>query len=306
MLALVLPPFDNRLILQFDLEEGRNANAVTAAEALIAWVEAAREANAVMDPTSDIAVELVSADAACLRLWTAIKFIDQKAKEASDKLNEIPQIKKLVVATVLTTPPAVLAAAIVLTFQPEPTAKLSPAAEARYREEKAKVNDSPAVQSKVQNFYKKTAKDRAITGVKVSDRLDGPPIVSIPRSEFHDRSGLWLPQELDPPTRPGGGIWNVVVTHPVAIGEPRVWGFMRDGLPFKAKVTDRRFLAAIRDRTLGLVVQEGVMMQIEVKFQERLIGQTWEPVAGSWEVPRVIEPRPGRPLAPSLPFFGVP
>ena len=46
--------------------------------------------------------------------------------------------------------------------------------------------------------------------------------------------------------RPGGGEWDVVVTHPVSLAKPASWGFMRVGLPFRAKMVDDRFLAAIR------------------------------------------------------------
>lgn len=102
------------------------------------------------------------------------------------------------------------------------------------------------------------------------------------------------------------GIWNVVVTHPVAIGEPRVWGFMRDGLPFRAKVIDETFLSAIRDHTLHLEVQEGVMLTVQVSYLERLKGQTWEPVPGSWQIPRVLMPTSDPASTPALPLFRKP
>lgn len=94
---LLLSPYDDQLVLQLDLEEGRNANALTAAHALIAWVDAIKEANAVIDPMSEVAVELVGAEAACLRLFTLLKFVDQKVLgAAADSLNGTPYIKKLV------------------------------------------------------------------------------------------------------------------------------------------------------------------------------------------------------------------
>lgn len=305
-MALVVPPHDNRLILQFDLDPGRNADAITAAEALIAWVEAAREANHVMDPMSVLDVDLISADAACLRLWTAIKFIDRKAAAAAQKLDEVPFVKKLVVATVLGVPPGVIGGLVVVALQPEATVHLSPDGRAQYEHQNERVQRDPVVQQKVQKFYQKTTKDPGISRVSISERRDGPPLISVPRSEFPERSGIWLPQEEAPAQRPAGGIWDVIVTHPVAIGRPLTWGFMRDGLPFKAKITDERFLAGIRDKTLHLEVQEGAQMKVEVTFQEELHGSNWVPVPGTWEIPRVLEPRPKGPSAPTLPLLGKP
>jgi hypothetical protein len=81
---------------------------------------------------------------------------------------------------------------------------------------------------------------------------------------------------------------------------------MRDGLPFRAKMTDERFLAGIRDKTLHLEVQEGARMKVEVLFVEELQGQNWVPLPGTWEIPRVLEPQPRGPLTPTLPLLGKP
>lgn len=303
---LMMQPVDNELVLQLDLEPGQNADAVVAAEALIAWIAAVREASAVMDPLGTVAVDLVSAEPACLRFRTALRFIEQKVLgPPADALNEFPRIKKLVSASVIGMPAGLVLAGTAMLVLPDQTVKLSDEGRKTFEEQRERVAQTPSVQAKVQTFYGTVKKNRAITGISVAEKADQPPIVAVSRTEFDERSGLWLPQEPEAPTRSAGGIWDVVVTHPVAIGEPRVWGFMRDGLPFRAKVVDETFLSAIRNRTLHLEVQEGVMLRVQVSYLERLNGQTWEPVSGSWQIPKVITPSPSPSSAP-LPFFGKP
>jgi hypothetical protein len=291
--AVVLSPEDSELILEFDLESGHNADAVVAAEALIAWVSAIRETNAILDPLSDVRVDLVSAEAACLRLRAALRFVEHKVLgPPADALSEFPRIKKIVVATVLGATGGVAAAGAGMLVLPDQTVKLSPHGNKVLIESQQRVQQEPVVHKQVQQFYRTIEKDRRITAVSVTEKIGQPPLLKVPRAEFPERSGLWLPPEAEPLMRPAGGIWEVVVTHPVLKGEPRVWGFIRDGLPFRAKVTDARFLSAIRSKTLPLPIQEGVTMIVQVRFLEHFDGDVWAPVPNSWEIPAVIDPAP--------------
>ena len=63
-------------------------------------------------------------------------------------------------------------------------------------------------------------------------------------------------------------------------------------LPFTAKVTDTRFLTALKDGRLPLTLQEGVTMRVEVEYVEELEGQVWTPVKGTRRVVRVLSPTP--------------
>ena len=221
-----------------------------------------------------------------------MRFVEQDVLgRASDALDPYPRIKKLVALNVLVLPGAVAGGLILNALQDDPKAI----------EAAARVSESPAVDKKVREFYKAVEEDRSITGVQVSEKAGEKPIVSVPRAEFSPRSGLWQPQEPDAPSRPAGGVWDVVVTHPVAIGRPLTWGFMRDGLPFRAKMTDETFLAGIRAGTIPIGIQEGVTMRVRVSFYERLEGQTWVPIAGSWQITEVLYPRPAGPISPMLP-----
>lgn len=305
MLPLLLSPEDSELVLTLDLQPGENADAVIAAETLIAWVAAIREANAVMDPHGSVAVDLISADAACLRLRTILRFIEDKALGIpADALAEFPKIKKLVSATVLAVPAGLMVAGAGLLILPDATVNLSPEGTKRFLEEQAKVQAASQVHQKVQTVYKTLSKDRAITRLSVSEGVSRPPLISIPRAEFAERGGLWERQEMAPQERPQQDIWDVVVTYPAMKSTPLSWGFERDGLPFNAKMADESFLRAIRDGTLPIVIQEGVHMRVEVDWIERLQGQVWEPVPRTRKIVRVLSPRPNSAPPGALPLFG--
>lgn len=271
-------------ILEFQLVDGTNIDAVVAAKALIEWIEAIREAAKVVDPTGSVNVDLVSAEPACLRFSTILNFVENHVfGKVSDALDPYPKIKQFLALNVLVLPGAVVAGLIVAAHQsPDPAVA----------EKQAEAAASPAVQGRVQSFYKTLQADPSIKTVVVRETRDGPVILSVDRSEFAERSGLWEADVDQPNERPGGGIWNVVVTHPVSIAKPLTWGFMRDGLPFRAKMVDERFLAAIRSGTLPLTIQEGVIMEVRVSYTERMERQLWIPVQGTYRIEEVISPKP--------------
>jgi hypothetical protein len=140
--------------------------------------------------------------------------------------------------------------------------------------------------------------------VKVIDEATGSPIVSVDREQFRDAGGLWAdsgtPDRSEP--RIKRDVWDVVVTHPVAIGRPLKWGFTRDGLPFRAKVTDPNFLLAIRQRRLPLQIHEGALLRVEIEWRELPDNGVWTPDKKSYEVIRVLWPTP-LPGDQPLPLF---
>ena len=274
------------VILEFDLASGSNIDAVVAARALIAWSEAIKEAANIVDPSGGFSIDLVSAEPACLRFSTILNFAEQKVLgKVSDALDPYPKLKQFLALNVLVLPGVVIGGLIVADFDSD---------DPETADKQQRVSDSPVVQKHVQTFYKEVQSDPAITRVVVRERSDGPAVIIVERNEFAERSGLWAIESDDdePNERLGGGIWNVVVTHPVSIGKPLSWGFMRDGLPFRAKMVDPNFLAEIRSGTLPITIQEGVVMEVRVSYSERLEGQLWLPVTGTYKIEEVLSPRP--------------
>ena len=92
-------------ILEFDLVDGANVDAVVAAKALIAWSEAIKEAAKIVDPTGEFSIDLVSAEPACLRFSTVLNFIEQTVLgKVSDALDPYPKLKQFLALNVLVLP----------------------------------------------------------------------------------------------------------------------------------------------------------------------------------------------------------
>ncbi|WBX82492.1 hypothetical protein [Sphingosinicella microcystinivorans] len=302
MMASLTIPREEEIVLQFDFDPGANADAIIAAEALIAWVEAARTANAIINPLSELKVDLVSAEQACLKLRTVFRFVEDKVLgPPADFLDEFPRIKKLVVATVIGIPAGLAIVVGEHVMFPDPPADLSPAAKQVFQEEAKKLESSPEVKKKVQEFYKKVEKQGTISQVQIKEGDErAPPLMTIPRTEFSVRSGLWSPPEEQPTERPQVKDWDVVLTHPVLVSKPEIWRFKREGLPFSAKMEDNAILLAIKDGRLPLHFQEGEAMKVRVEWRERLVGKVWEPVARSYKITKVLAPKPLAAAAPLL------
>jgi hypothetical protein len=286
---------DDEIVLQLDLEPGRNADAVLAAEALVAWIEAAQEASAVMGLSGDLRVELVSAEPACLKLRTVFRFVeDRLIGPPAHALQDFPRLKKLVVATVIGAPLGLTAIITEHSIYPDHPEGISEASKQEYDQLQQAAAASPAVRDKVKRFYRKLERDPAITRVSIGASGERRAIIEIPREQFAERGGLWDPEVAPLPTRAQHARWEVVVTHPALLSKPQAWRFVRDGLPFSAVMADQRFLAAIKDGTLPIHVQEGVTMVVELEWQERLEGQAWETVPRSRKITRVVSPTPGK------------
>ncbi|WP_232493644.1 hypothetical protein [Novosphingobium kaempferiae] len=270
-------------ILEFELSSGKNADAIIAARALIEWAEAIKAAARVIDPSGDVSIDLISAEPACLRFSAVLNFIEQNVlAPVAEKLEPYPRIKQILALNVLILPGAIIGGIAVNAFSDDPDVA----------EKQRQVAESPAVQGHVESFYKIVHSDPAIKRVVVRETRDGPPVMSVNQSEFAERSGLWAMEEDAPSEREGGGVWNVIVTRPVAIAKPYAWGFMRDGLPFRAKMVDEQFLEAMKLGTLPITLQEGVTMEVRVSYRERLEGQLWIPVPGTYKIVQVLNPKP--------------
>ena len=269
-------------ILQFDTEESESVDAVIAAKALIKWSEAISAATKIVDPAGKVSIDLISAEPACLRFSTILRFVDQKVMgSAADALEPYPRIKQFVALNVIGLPGAV-AAGLIVAFADDPEA----------REAQQRVAESEEVQKPVREFYETIRNEPAINRVVIKERPDGPPVTTVERSDFDNQSGLWELEEEKEPERDAIREWDVVVTHPVSIAKPLAWGFMRDGLPFRAKMTDPAFLRAIKEEGLPIKVQEGVEMTVRLTFRERREGQIWKPIPGTYRIEEVISPRP--------------
>ena len=279
------------LVLQFGLEEGRHADAVLAAQALIDWVHLAKEAALAIDPGSDLKVELLGRDEGSLR--NLLRLLDSIAKDIHEGAGDYPYLKKTAIGLATAIVTSTVGTGIQISAQPKvQQVELSSADRALLKGMQEQIERSPAVATASKRFFKTVERDPAITTVQIANDFEAAPVIVIPRSEFPERSGLWSLQEEEPPEETRRATWSVVLLRASFTHTPASWSFSRDGLPFSARMDDPDFLAAIAAKTVPITLQEGVLMQVEVEYRERLVGQVWQYVDRTRRVVRVLSPRP--------------
>lgn len=103
---------------------------------------------------------------------------------------------------------------------------------------------------------------------------------------------MWQVVDAPPAERMARNIWDVILLKASFVNRPARWTFLRDSLPFSAKMDDRNFLAAIRDGRVPITLQEGVMMRLEIEFKEQQDGQVWRALDNTRRITRVLNPQP--------------
>lgn len=274
-------------VLQFDLKEGEFADAIIAAESLIAWVKAMQEAARVLDPNEQIRVEIIASEQGSLK--HLLRVVEEFVGDVKSGAGEYPNLRALAIGVALATGPVLLDHMLPSGTQ---TVELSEQDRQLLRDMQNRIRQDKATETATKRFYRTVEKDHAVTAIRVGQQHESEPQIVIPRSQFPDRGGLWDLEELPAPEEARHAVWNVVLLRASFTHEPRAWTFSRDGLPFSAKMEDPDFLAAIAAKTVPITLQEGVMMQIEVEYRERLDGQVWKYVERTRKVIRVLSPRP--------------
>jgi len=270
---------------------------------LLDWVALTREAAAAIDPYDKLLFEIVGVNPGSTRFTQLITFLERSIDNVSTAWDDYPHIKKMVVGSAYTLLAASSGAAVATMMAPDVQKVEFSEREIEAQIDMAeKVAVSPAVKAKKEQFYKTIEADPAIQGVGVANDWDEKPHIIVPRSEFSEMSGLWTPDLIiSERERVTTDVWDVVLLKASFTSKPQNWMFSRDGLKFNAKMDDAQFLAAVKDGRVPINLQEGVVMRVQVERKEKLDGQVWEPIKGTWRVIKVISPTPA--AAPSsLPF----
>lgn len=276
-----------QIVLHFETQKGRYPNTEIAALALLDWVALLKAAIAVVDPHQQLEIEIAGVAPGSTRFPQILRFVDKQLGFVKSAWDDYPQLKSVIAGSAHTLFAAGVGGLVSLALLPdEQTVRLSDQDKALLE----RVGGAPQVQEASKRFYKTLERDPEIRGVGVADSWDARPSVIVPRSEFPERSGVWVMGAEDVAERTQGAVWDVVLLKPALISTPQSWQFMRDGLKFSAKMYDARFLEAIREGTVPLSLQEGVMMKVEIEYTERLNGQIWEPVQNSRRIVRVLSP----------------
>lgn len=282
------------IVLYFDTVEGEYPDTEIVAKALLDWVALANAAAQAINPYQRLDVEIAGVAPGSTRFPQLLKFVDQAASDVSTAWEEVPYLKKLVIGAAHTFWTATISASVNLAMMPDmQMVELSEHDRILLTEMRNSVANSGRAQQASQQFYKTLQPEGTIKGVGVAESWrEKKPHLIIPRSEFAERSGLWTSTPDAVRERPGTAIWDVVLLKAPFESRPLSWRFSRDGLPFSARMEDKSFLDAMRERRLPITLSDGVQMRIEMEFTERLIGDVWEPVESTRKVTNVLSPVP--------------
>lgn len=273
------------------MRSGEKADLEVIAAAALAWVDALRAAASVLDPDSELKVEIVDADEASLTINTIIEWFEKHVETKLERLERggarLPRTKKLA-----------LAVALFVVTTGIPTADFYFGEDDFTDEDRAlmeellnELKDDSSVQNANRRFYRTIERDSSITGVGVKETPTGAPIVIVPSGRFAEAGGLWTPDEDGLPEKVTRPVMDVVLVKPALVHTPRAWSFKPEGLPeFDAVMRDPLVLKAIQEQGLPERLREGIPMTIRLEVREILVDGQWKLVRGGRSVTRVLHP----------------
>jgi hypothetical protein len=113
-------------------------------------------------------------------------------------------------------------------------------------------------------------------------------VVSVPSSQFAERSGLWTIEE---PTveRLSEREADVILETADLSGKDRRWRFLdvETGVPFTARMRDQEFEQSLFNGDINERLRVGIKMRITIIFKEVRERGEWKPVQSSIEVAKV-------------------
>lgn len=278
-----------QLVLHFETKPNTFPDTIVAAQALIDWVELVRAAVEAVDPDQVLEFETAGVTQGSTRFPQVVRFVEKQIGRVTSSWEDYPHLKAIIAGSAHTLFTATVAAGVTIAMQPdEQVVRLSDSD----RQLLEKVGETPEVKQASRRFYRTLERDRSIEGVGVATNWRDKPTVIIPRNEFAERSGVWVLDSVDPARRVRQDVWDVVLLRPHLLSTPQSWQFSRDGLKFNAKMHDALFLQAIRDGTVPLTLQEGVVMRVRIEYDEVMIGQVWETIPNSRRIVKVLSPAP--------------
>lgn len=289
------------LSLYFKLEEGTVADLEILSASAIAWVETMRAAARVIDPNSDIRVNLVDVDQSSAIYNTIIEWFERHAEPGLARfekgLGRAPKSKKLLMAFA----PFVIITGI-------PTYDFYFGEDGYFnRDESApdgiedieerdklleKIRNDPAVETATRKFYRTIEREPKVKAVGLKERPDDEPIVLVPSERFAEAGGLWVLEDDSEQEQVTTNVLEVVLVKPALVHTPRAWTFKPDGLPeFDAIMRDPVVLSAMEAGGLPDRMREGIPMTIRIQTREVMRDGQWKLVRGGRSVIRVISPK---------------
>lgn len=280
--AILLEVTDNTLSLYFGLHEGRKAELEVVSRAAIEWANSVRHAAQMVAPSADIRIEFIGAHESSLSLNTVLDW-------GEGQLEKISHPRLLAVAVGI---------ALFLVIDAGPASEYwfgGPDQLNLNEEDRALLNDlmgeiakSEELKKANRRFFHVVSNDSAISSVGICEAPRADPVLSVPSSQFGERSGLWEIEEVDN-TRPSERISDVILETADLTDQDRKWRFrdIATGKPFTAKVRDQQFVKSLADGEVNENLRMGIKMQIHIKFTERFEDGEWKSLPSTMEVVKV-------------------
>lgn len=296
------------LSLYFQLEEGTVADLEILSASAIAWVETMRAAARVIDPQSDIRVNLVDVDQSSAIYNTVVEWFERHTEPGLERfekgLGRAPKSKKLLMA---------IAPFVVITgiptydfyfgedgfFSSDETDnseiddgeadELSTEDRLKLVEE---ISKDPAVETATRKFYRTIEREPKIRAVGLKAKPDKEPFVLVNNDRFAEAGGLWVLEADGDVEQVATNVLEVVLVKPALVHTPRAWTFKPEGLPeFDAVMRDPVVLEAMEKGGLPDRMREGIPMTIRIQTREVMRDGKWKLVRGGRSVVRVISPK---------------
>jgi hypothetical protein len=282
---------DYSLSLYFKLAEGEKADLEVIAAAALHWVSAIKAAAEVIEPGTQIRVELVDADEASLRLNTILQQLEDHLARIQDGSGKYPRLRALALALAVFLITTGASKTIDKLLDP-PVASLSDEDRDLLRRLLEEEDSTSELGEESRKFFRTLERDRSITHVGVAPGKTSPPVALIPRNQFAERGGLWRSEENEE-ERTHYSVLDVTLVSPVLLATQRSWTFQPVGLPpFKAIMKDKRFLHALEDDQVRERLRIGIPMTIRLMVRERKRPDgTWAVKPKGRSVIEVISPK---------------
>lgn len=270
--------------LYFDLEPQTSADLEVVAQASIAWVQALREIAYIVDPSVELAVEIVDGDEGSLWINTILKLGEKtvrKIEKGGRKYPRLNALAKALAIVVIMTPLNVTAEEVwkkVVHEAPE-AAKLDPQDKKEIIDSIVKALKPDVAAHQKRAFFSAVVRDRKVRAVGVGSTSRTKPSAVVKASAVKAFLDAPIASGDDEDTRSWVDTLDVTLVSPVLENSERSWRFLAPGMPeFGAKMKDREFLDAIEHGEIHEELRQGIEMTIVIRFTARRRRGIWKTV----------------------------
>lgn len=262
---------DHAITLYFALEPEHQASIKAVAQAAIAFDKLVSEVAYIIEPGADFQVVFERSAPGSLRIISRLKGAITK-----ERLTRLAATIALLITTngvtyVQTMGMDELRTRVMEIDRTLTEEDVTAIAQAIQNLEKSRTVSGPRA-----DLYRAIRDDPAITGFgSRADDQDAPPARIISREDF-DRMAIGTPApEEDGDKRTEILRQNILLDQPTLISPKSTFGFVNSQGTFRARVTDRHFLEALRDGQTNLRLSSGIVLDATVEIKQQREAGIW-------------------------------